>query len=94
MISSFCRCFRLLVFNDGPTVQGVEFWGGKEMPFYGTSVSYAGLPNDVLSKILLLITLRARHCPRVSVLNLGYSLMAQFWEKPWNAFIRASIQIK
>lgn len=25
MISSSCHCFRLLVFNDDPTVQGVEF---------------------------------------------------------------------
>lgn len=35
MVASFCHRFHLLVFNDGPTVQGVEFWGGKEMPFMG-----------------------------------------------------------
>lgn len=28
-----------------------------------------------------------RHCPSVSALTLGYSLIAQFWEKPWDGFI-------
>lgn len=41
MISSSCHCFRLLVFNDDPTVQGVEFWwwGCSRKEVWGTGTA-------------------------------------------------------